>query len=177
MSSPEIVDPEFNVPANLEELGRNGKVFHLSADENVRKKIAVRLKIPSVEQLEGTVRLSATKTAINAKGDLRAVLTRECVSSLELMSETVEESFDITFSRGEASSMNEGDEADWEAAEIHDGDIFDLGELLVQQLSLSMTAFPRKIGAPSLADQYGNDDEAPAFAILKGVLQKSEQNQ
>jgi uncharacterized metal-binding protein YceD (DUF177 family) len=117
----------------------------------------------------------ATKTVIYVEGSLSASLTRECVASLELMDEQVTEMFELEFSR--VASADAVDPFDIEAPEVIEGDKLDLGELLVQQLSLAMAPFPRKPDTPSLAEAYAPPEKVSPFAALKGALGKSDDNQ
>ncbi len=103
-----------------------------------------------------------------------AALTRECVASLEPFQEILTEKFDVDFLRAQPEP---GEEEDWDAPEVHEGDRLDLGEILVQQLSLSMSPFPRKEGARSLAEAYAPPELASPFAALKGVIGKGDDNQ
>ncbi|MGD9801132.1 MAG: hypothetical protein AB7V02_11105, partial [Parvularculaceae bacterium] len=59
------------------------------------------------------------------------------------------------------------DETAWR--EPLDGDEIDLGELLVQHLSLALDPYPRKDGAESLLETYRNAATASPFAGLKGL--------
>ena len=165
--------PEFSYEIDISDVGRAGKTFHLKANDAERMKIAIRLKTPSVEKLEGEMKVTATKTAVRVVGEIAADLTRECVASLEPMHETVAESFEIDFSR----IPPETEEEDLDAPEYLDGASLDLGELLVQQLSLAMDPFPRKEGAQSLAEAYAPQEKVSPFAALKGALGKSDDNQ
>lgn len=167
--------PEFTHEIELGEVGKQGKTFRLSANEEERARIAARLGAPSVEKLEGALRISATKTAIRVEGNIEAVLTRECVASLEPMQESVSEEFDIDFLREPPDEA--GEEDDLEAPEVHEGSRLDLGELLVQQLSLAMDPFPRKEGVESLAEAYAPPEKVSPFAGLKGMLGKDDDNQ
>lgn len=173
--APDIpIAAEFSVPVDLRAEGRRQKTYKLSPNAEERALIAQRLKVPGVEKLEGDVSLDISKTEIKASGSLSAELTRECVASLEQMTETVEETFEVAFERGQATAPNdtpEHDAEDWEGLEIHEGDVFDLGEFLIQQLSLAMEPFPRKPGAPSLADQFGEDKSISPFAELSRMKQ------
>lgn len=165
---------EFSYVIDISDVGRAGKTFHLKANEEERAKIAARLKTPSVEKLEGEMKVTATKIAVRVIGDIAAELTRECVASLEPMQETVAESFEIDFSRIPPETE---EEEDLDAPEYLDGTGLDLGELLVQQLSLAMDPFPRKEGARSLAEAYAPEENVSPFAALKGALGKSDDNQ
>ncbi len=175
----ENIAPEYSVEVDLTSLGRAGKVFRLAANEGECRKIAVRLGVISVEKLEGEIRLTATKTDINATGVVQASLVRECVASLEPMPEIIDENFEISFIRQAPSDPGAADEdsEDWLLPEVHEGDIFDVGELLVQQLSLAMAPFPRKPGAPSLAEQYGRSGPVSPFSDLQAILEKDQKKQ
>lgn len=160
---------EFSVPVDLRSAGLTEKRFELSANAQECALIAKRLGIPAVGKLEGEVSLTASKTEIKASGMLRAELTRECVASLEEMAETIDEPFEVVFARAPAGTEPESLEEqleDLDAPDMHIGEVFDVGEFLTQQLALAMDPFPRKPGAQSLADQYGEDKPISPFAAL-----------
>lgn len=173
-NSPEF-PPEFSYEIEIDDVGKQGRVFRLAASEEERARIAARLGAPAVQKLEGELRVSATKSMIRVEGSLDAELTRECVASLEEMQETVAETFDIDFLR--EAQEETGAEEDLDAPEVHEGDRLDLGELLVQQLALAMDPFPRKEGARSLAEAYAPKETVSPFAALKGALAKDDDNQ
>lgn len=166
--------PEFSYEIDVGEVSRAGKTFHLVANESEREKVAARLQTPSVEKLEGDMKVTASKTAVRITCDITAELTRECVASLEPLQETVSESFEIDFTRIPPEAE---DEENLDAPEYLEGAALDLGELLVQQLSLAMDPFPRKEGAQSLAEAYAPEEKVSPFAALKGVVGKSDDNQ
>lgn len=160
---------EFSAPADLRRLAGSEKIFRLSASPEERSSVSRRLGVRGVETLEGEVTLFITKTHIKASGVLRAILLRECVASLEEMTERIEEPFEIEFLRAPAAVSSEPielEDEDLDAPEIYEGDVFDLGEFLTQQLSLAMSAFPRKEGAVSLAEEFGEDKPVSPFAAL-----------
>jgi uncharacterized metal-binding protein YceD (DUF177 family) len=175
-ASREAPPPEFSMEVDLGEIGKSEKRFRLAAGEDERRKVAARFKIPAIDMLEGELRIRATKTDIFVEGDVRALLTRECVASLEPVREDIAEAFEIHFTR-QAPEREGEEEADLDAPEVHEGDVIDLGELLVQQLALAMDPFPRKEGAPGLAETYGGDAHISPFAALKGAFKKSDENQ
>lgn len=170
-------EPEFSFEIDLTDFGKGAKSYRLVANEEERRQIAVRLKTPSVERLEGALQVSVTKASIHVKGDLAADLTRECVASLEPVAENISETLSIDFSRLPAEGESGDSDENWDAPEIHEGDQFDLGELLVQQLSLAMEPFPRREGAPGLIETYAPSKAASPFADLKGFLGKTDDNQ
>ena len=173
------VATEFSVEIDLNSLGRAGKHYHPAANSDECAKVAMRLGVIAVQSLEGDVRLTATKSEIHAVGVVRAKLVRECVASLEPMDEIVDEEFSIDFIRQAPAEVDEDspEDDDLSGPELHEGDVFDIGELLVQQLSLAMAAFPRKTGAASLAEEYGQSGSDSPFAELQGFLEKNEKKQ
>ncbi len=179
MTTEENIPPEFSVEVDLSALSRVGKTLRLAANEGECRKIAKRLGVVSIGDLEGEVRLTASKADIAATGVVRASLVRECIASLEPLSEVVDETFDIKFVRQALPEVadNAEDGEDWDLPELHEGDIFDVGELLVQQLSLAMAAFPRKQGASSLVEQYGQTELDSPFSVLQAVFEKDDKKQ
>lgn len=175
----EDLTPEYSVEIDLPSLGRAGKLFKLAANEGECRKIAARLGVIAIEKLEGEMRLTATKTDIAASGVVEASLIRECVASLEPMTESIDENFQISFTRQPPPEIDAGDveSEDWRLPEYHEGDSFDVGELLVQQLSLAMAPFPRKSGAPSLTEQYGRSGPVSPFSDLQAILEKDQKKQ
>lgn len=176
MSEPQ---PEFSKVIELGDPGRAPKIFSLTANEDQCRKVAARLGALSISHFEGEVRISTTKTEIFVDGAVKAQMVRECVASLEPVDEAVDDEFDIEFTRiPETKDEDETEsEEDWRLPEVHLGDDIDIGELLVQQLSLAMDPFPRKEGATSLADIYAKEEKVSPFAVLQGVVKKSDDNQ
>lgn len=160
--------PEFSSIVAIADIGRAGRAMHLSASEAAREKIAKRLKTPSVDRLEGDLHVSATRDDVTVSGRLVADLTRECVASLELTPEHVEETFELRLLR--AAPDAEPEDGDWDAPEVLEGGDIDVGEILVQQLALAMDPFPRKPGAASLADSFGKVGIISPFAGLAEAL-------
>ncbi len=169
---------EFSHEVDLTKLSKTGKDFHLVADGDARAKIAARLRVPAVKALSGDIHIAATPKTILARGAVRAQLVRECVASLEELDETVDDKFEVEFLRSvDDAPPEENSGEDWLAPEVHEGLVFDIGELLVQQLSLAMDPFPRKEGAVSLVETYGRASESSPFAVLQGKIKKTEENQ
>lgn len=166
--------PEFSMEIDITALPASGKHYRLKADKDACARIAKRLNIPDVKFLDGEISISATKKTLTARGVVRALVVRECVASLEAMDEDIKDAFEIEFLRNESDAPPLDGREEWELPEIHEGDIFDIGELLVQQLSLAMTPFPRKEGAKSLAEEFGAQGESSPFAILQAESKKSE---
>lgn len=171
-------DPEFSYPVTVDSLPRGGKHFVLTANEDERKAVSHRLGVPSIAMLEGKVHVRATHIKILIKGRVDAALTRECVASLQEMEEVIGEDFEIEFLRHAPVPADNDAEEDWlNAPDVHAGPVIDLGEQLIQQLSLAMEPFPRLPNASSLADQFGTQETRSPFAEALAKAVKSEENQ
>ncbi|WDI30651.1 DUF177 domain-containing protein [Hyphococcus flavus] len=177
-------DPEFSHKVDLGGLPRSGKAFRLVADNVSLERIATRLNVISADAFSCDLHLRASRHEINITGKVTATLIRECVASLEPMEEVIDESFDVEFARSSPDNLrkeNEDGEAVYEGEdippEIHEGEIFDIGEFAVQQLALAMNPFPRMPGAQSLAEVYGREDNVSPFAVLAEKFKKSDENQ
>lgn len=163
---------ELRVEVDLDALPSEGRTFRLEADAAARAAIAKRLRVLSFEALTGDIHLVATPSEFAARGVLRAAVMRECVASLEPFTERIEDGFAVDFQRATEDAAAQTGAGDWDAPEIHAGPVFDIGELLVQQLSLAMDPFPRKPDAKSLAETYGAAATASPFAALAEKLKK-----
>ncbi len=169
---------EFSHEVDLTKISKTGRDYRLEADAAARKRIAERLRVPSVEALAGEIHIAATRKAVFVRGSVRGRLTRECVVSLEEMPETVDDRFEVEFVRCADDAPVEEDNAEnWHEPEAHRGVVFDIGELLVQQFSLALDPFPRKPGAVSLAQTYGTEKLSSPFSILQGKIDKTEEKQ
>lgn len=169
---------EYSVIIDIDSVPRGGKALSLTPDAAERKAIAARLGAPEVKALEGALNITATSTTIDLRGRLTAQLTRQCVASLEPMEETVEDDFHLDFVRHAAAVADDADLEDWLAApEVHEGKTLDVGEILVQQLSLAMAPFPRKPDGDSLVEKFGRESALSPFAAALKNSMKNKENQ
>ena len=160
--------PGFQLVFNIDDLPKSGRRFALEANAAACAAIAERLRIPEVLSLSGHADVSATKGRINLKGAVSARLRRECVSSLEPVTEVFDQPFDLVILRSapeDWEAMSEEERLD--QPEIHEGFEFDLADFFIQETALAMDPFPRKEGALSLAETYGKSPESSPFDVLK----------
>lgn len=156
----------------IESIPPQGMTIILEADDNARAAIARRLGVPAVKRLLGVFGLTKTTDGVDVAGRIEAAVQRECVASLELFDEAVDEAFEIEFARGLAPAGEV--EIDERSPEPLDGESLDLGELLIQQLSLSIEPYPRKPGARSLTEDLAPEQNVSPFSGLKAALAKKE---
>ncbi|HXV74539.1 MAG TPA: YceD family protein, partial [Sphingomonadales bacterium] len=99
---------------------------------------------------------------------------RTCVRTLDPMPEVVDEPFEVRLvERGLYETMGEGRDEEPIDIEVIEGEIFDLGELSAQYLSLLMDPYPRSAKAEAMAPLGEEEkEEAGPFAALKKLRKK-----
>ena len=139
--------------SRIYDVSRLNTPITIKANAEERTALARRLELESIESLEGELVFRAGKQDTTLlEGTLRAQVTQTCVITLEPVPATLTIPVETTFddaARVEALLAR----TDPEAPEfldipepVSDGKI-DLGEFLVQILSLSLDPYPRKEGA------------------------------
>ena len=140
----------------------------LVMSEADRSALARDLGVPGVEALSGEVLAARRAGLIEVEGRVRARLTRQCVASLEDMTEVIEEDVLVTYTEHAPEPVEAEAEADLDAPEpVVDGRI-DLGAVLIEQVVLAMHPHPRKPGAEAPADPGAGARITP-FDVLKGL--------
>ncbi len=146
----------------------HGAEFVIEADDEQKKAVAARLDVPSVKTLRGVFTMRPMRGGAAVDLRLKAELERRCVVSLEPMVETIDEEISMVFDRNFVEADDDRDDDD-EWREPLDGDEIDLGELLVQHLSLALDPYPRRQDADSLLDEYRSAATASPFEALKAL--------
>lgn len=154
----------------IDNIPPEGLHVEIEAGAAERAAIAARLGVPQVNRLKGVFKVVRSVGGVDLDATIDAAVIRECVVSLEPFEETIAEPFRLSFARQAASAPEI--EIDEETPEPLEGEALDLGEILIQQLSLAMAAYPRKPGAASLAKDYAPDGKVSPFAGLKATLEK-----
>ena len=154
---------EWFVPFHVENVPSSGKIVKMEAEDQYLKAIAKRLEVLEVKSLSADMRLTLQNGGhtLNISGNFKAEIIQECVITLQPVASTLEDEFEawyadhdkaIPFNRAKHNqkAMEEGDEVqileekdDPEA--LIDGQV-DLGEVVVQFLSLSVNPYPRAEG-------------------------------
>ena len=169
---------EWFSPFSVENIPGAGKTVKMTADEAQLKAIAARLEVSEVKYLEATLRLTLQNAGhiLHIEGQFKSEVVQECVVTLQPVTSVLEDNFEawyadhskaVSFNRAKHNmkAMEEGDEVqileekdDPEA--LVDGQV-DLGEVVVQFLSLSVNPYPRAEGVET------DDDEAPIVIAPK----------
>ncbi len=177
--------PEFSRPLKAESVGPRGRIEKLTANPAERAALAERFSILSVDSLTAEIELRPhRRDGIALKGRLVADVTQACVVSLEPVPEHVEVEFERVFEPGAENA-----DATFSVEELFDPEgedppdplidgVVDLGDVVAEELALSLDPYPRAPGAeipaayrPAPEEEV---EEAPPqgthrpFAVLKG---------
>lgn len=166
--------PEFSRPLNVERLSPDDLVQELTATPEERAAVAERLGLQALETLTAKVRLRSLGRGdyIRVRGKLFARVTQTCSVTLAPVVSDVEQSLErtYTFEAPKAPAPGQEIELEPEGEEppdpIVDG-MVDLGELVVEELSLAIDPFPRAEGVvfDAAAAGVAEEKENP-FAVL-----------
>lgn len=156
---------EWFYPFHVEDVPSAGKTVKMVAGSEHLKAIAERLEVLEVRSLAAELRLTLQNGGhiLNITGHFKAEVVQECVVTLRPVTSVLEDDFEawyadhdkaIPFNRAKHNikAMEEGDEVqileekdDPEA--LVEGQV-DLGEVVIQFLSLSVNPYPRAEGLP-----------------------------
>lgn len=164
-------------------VGEAGLVQSIEAKPQEREKIAHYLALPAVASLTAEVALAPWRgKGLRVEGTLRADVTQTCVVTLDPVEAHVEAAFERRFLPAELLARDEEsqhevlvDPEGEDPAEPLGHDV-DLGEILVEELSLNLDPYPRKPGVEFQADAGAGARENPfaKLAKLKARLEKKE---
>lgn len=135
-----------------------GKRVKITATLEQCQAIAKRLRIPAVSSLSAFVEVT-NGSSIRVKGHFRAELKQTCVITLETIDTRVQGDFEEFFTLSSVPHhKNEVLDLDLEDKDPLplEGHELDVGELVLEHLSLAMDPYPRKKGLPS--DFFFKDD-------------------
>lgn len=139
---------DFTTPLALGDLSRAPARLSLDAGPAERAAIAERLGLPSIESLTAKVTVRRTSSRVYVQGMFAAQFTQNCVVSLEPFATGAEGEIDEEFLLTSDRDSPEIDlDPDAVTAEPLSGDRLDIGELVIQNLSLSLDPHPRAPGA------------------------------
>lgn len=150
---------------NTETLTFGSHDFYLSANLVERKEIAKRLNLISVEKVEAELQLEKEERML-LSGKIIADVTQQCVRTLVPFSQHLEvKVHEVFFSKTHEYTEDLNEEL-MEVAELLEGTHLDLGEVVIQLLSLSLDPYPVAPGSKPLEYHDENGSSSP-FDILK----------
>ncbi|HMR32475.1 MAG TPA: DUF177 domain-containing protein [Geminicoccaceae bacterium] len=139
----------------VDPLAEGGLDFALDASERERAGLTRRFDLVAIEGLHasGTVTRGPMPSSIVVEGRLVADAVQTCVATLEPVPEHVEAEFRRLFVLGD---HGDDDEVEIELDPLDDppeplaGPMLDIGEVVAEELSLSLDPYPRAPGAEGL---------------------------
>ena len=164
---------EFSRPVDITTLPSKKKRFSYEASVEECAKLAMRLGCAAIEYLEARVEFYPySNTDFMANVSMRSKVTQECVVTMEPVITEVDATVSLRLVPNselcDADSFYESSECEIENFE---GDVFDIGELLTQYLSLEIPLSPRSKNAPTFAEtdgEQGVKKDSP-FKILSSL--------
>lgn len=147
---------------NTETLTPGTHNFYLIATSAEREDIAKRLNLVSVEKLETELKLEKEGRLI-LTGKIQAAVTQQCVRTLVVFPEKLEIHVDEVFF---VKTPKIEDEDGLDGGELLEGHLLDLGEIVIQLLSLNLDPFPVAPGSEPIEYHDENGNPSP-FEVLK----------
>jgi hypothetical protein len=160
----------FSRIVDLAALPKEGAAIIVQPNDDESRAIAKRLGIPALNRLRGEFRMKPFGGGVDVNLLLDAEAERTCVVTLEPMTEIIREEIPMQFSRD--FDDEDLDLDDPVVREPLEGDAIDLGEILVQHLSLSVAPHPRKADADQVLEKYRGAASTSPFAGLRGLIDR-----
>lgn len=176
---------EFSRPQRTAEVPAEGLRLQLDATSEERAAVARRLGLLGLGRLHGDIGIRPLKGGgLALTGSLQAEVEQSCVVTLEALSIEVSRPLDVRFLDEDAYRQHESaqeDPLDGPDVEPMPGEVLDLGEFLVEELSLALDPHPRRTDADFAGMSLGPDGASDAadgkppspFAVLEGLAGKT----
>lgn len=158
-------------PVLVASLPDTGTTVKLAPDAATRAALAADFGIPGIPALTATVKLvPGSGGSVRVEGHLDAVVTQNCVVSLEDFDAPVSEDIDMHFVPGaELPEIRPGAEIDVSELDLPDPLVdgtVDVGAVVAEFLALGLDPYPRKPGVAFKSVEEMPDSEASPFAGL-----------
>ncbi|MEM9421004.1 MAG: YceD family protein [Pseudomonadota bacterium] len=164
--------PSFERKVDVADVSGDAVSVVLSLAETDAPALAQFLEVPAVGMLRGEADLLKHGALITVQGRIEASLTRECVATLEQLTELVDEHFIVTYSiDAPVADFPDEVEADLDMPEPIEGGVLEMRDVFLEQLVLAMDPHPRKEGAEAIADPGAGATISP-FSVLADLKQK-----
>jgi uncharacterized metal-binding protein YceD (DUF177 family) len=160
---------------DVERLPDSGLIDHLSANEEERAAVAAELGLLSIAGLAADITIQPwRKQGIKVAGAVVATIEQTCVVSLDPFTSRLEAPFERYYLRGNlpghTGTVVTIDPLDEDEPEALETNKIDLGQVIVETLSLALDPYPRKPGAKFTwqdAAEGQDDGRDNPFAVLK----------
>ncbi len=164
-------DAAWSVPVRLAEMGRGTLSLKLEADSDVRGRIARLLKLVRLESFIAQVAVKPWLDGAEINGRWTADITQTCGISLDDFDTRLAGDFVLRVVPP-TSKLAQPDDAETiidpnadDPPDVLDGDVIEVGGVLVEQLALEVDPFPRKPDAAFVPPDPG--PEISPFAVLR----------
>ncbi len=180
MSAMNAPVPEFSRPVPIDQIGTDECVYDIAAERHERAALAKRFGLVAIDALTARVRARwiRGRKAIRLAATFHAEVVQTCVVTLEPVPAVLDEAFEIGFAEAKRS------EEDVEIivsldddTEPLEGPILDIGEVVAEELALSLDPYPRHPDAAAQAEigpeeGIGKTSSISPFAGLATKLRK-----
>jgi len=134
--------PELSIPVELEELADGQRKYEFSADPEECAALAERFGLVALNSLTARTTLEWVEpdTVLRMTGRFLASVTQKCVITLNPFDVEMDEEISLLFARdiSEVPDIVDPDEA-----EPLEGTVLDIGDIVAEELSLSIDPYPR----------------------------------
>jgi len=143
------VTPEFSRPIALEDIGERELVRDIEANDEERAALGKRFGLVSLSRLKANVHLKWVqgRKLLKLTGSFEADVEQSCVVTLEPVQEHIAEPLDILFER--SAKPLDAEERTVDVTSVEDAEPLpetelDIGEVVAEELALSLNPYPRK---------------------------------
>ena len=176
------IELEFSRPIAVDKIPAGGLTLTLEPKDAERLALAKRFDLVDLTLMkaEVVVRHASLTDGVSVTGTLTADVVQECGVTLEPLHSHIEEDIDAIFIKAEKPdedaesldlSLEEGD------IELIENGFIDLGELLAQNLGISLDPYPRKADLPPVGNEYTEPPKSEnPFAKLAEWKKKPKDN-
>lgn len=155
-----------NFSVDIETISHKPHHFHLVANSEERLTIAKRLSLISLERLDAQLYLEKGKE-IYLTGEIVADITQQCVRTLAFLPRHLEIKIDEIFLPKTEEDEEIGLE-DLDSREPLQESQLDLGEVIIQLLSLNLDPYPVAPGSTPVEYHEENSPRSPFDVLKKG---------
>jgi hypothetical protein len=171
----------WSVPLTLADVPEEGRHFDLVADEHTRAQVAQVAGLQSLPRLQASFDVTRRgPDGLHVGGEVSATVGQNCIVTLELLNNEVNETVNLDFAPPVAASLEQTEEAEIARSEGPEpliGDGIDLGALATEFLLLGIDPYPRKADAEFESPAAEDDASSHPFAALAALKQEPEKKE
>jgi uncharacterized metal-binding protein YceD (DUF177 family) len=169
--------PEFSRPMAVESLRMGGPAFAIEARPDEREALLARLGLERLDRLyaEGTITRHDETRLVRLEGRVEADVGQLCVVTLEPVQSRlafeIERLFNLDPEHSASDLVLDAEGPDIEP--LNGASTIDIGEIVAQELSLNLEAYPRAADADAaLAELTGASEQSSPFAALAPLARR-----